>query len=247
MYYIDFLTEVHRRHRPGAYLEIGVASGKSLRLAGCRAVGVDPAFAITTPLDNDVAVLRTTSDEYFNRPDPMQVTKGQPYELAFIDGLHLFEFALRDYINTERHSSAHGMIILDDMYPRTVDEAARVRHTDAWTGDVFWIIEVLAKYRPELTVVGVDTQPTGLLLVLGLDPADTTLTDHYDEILAEFRRSDPQPVPAAILDRSSVFPAARLLESELIEAARSAETPAEIQANLQRVAASRLGADFVNA
>ena len=247
MYYIDFLTEVHRRHRPGAYLEIGVASGKSLRLAECRAVGIDPAFAITAPLDNDVAVFRTTSDEYFNRPDPLQATGGQPFELSFIDGLHLFEFALRDLINAERTSSPHGVIIIDDMFPRTVDEAARVRHTDAWTGDVFWIIDVLAKYRPGLTVVGVDTRPTGLLLVFGLDPSDTTLADHYDEILADYRRADPQPVPDQVLQRSIVFPADRLLESELIEATRSAETPAAIQANLQRVAEARLGADFVTA
>ena len=70
-----------------------------------------------------------------------------------------------------------------------------MRHTRAWTGDVYSIIAVLARYRPELTVIPVDTTPTGLLLVLGLDPQNETLADRYHEILAEHRQPDPQPVP----------------------------------------------------
>ena len=84
---------------------------------------------MTAQLDGDIALIRTTSDEYFARPDPLAVTGGRRLDLVFIDGLHLFEFALRDLINTERHCSPTSVIIFDDVLPRTVDEAARVRHT----------------------------------------------------------------------------------------------------------------------
>jgi hypothetical protein len=116
-------------------------------------------FEIVNELNCDLTLVRTTSDEYFARDEPLAPTGDKPFDLAFIDGLHLFEFALRDFMNTERHSSSRGVIIFDDVLPRNVDEAARDRHTRAWTGDVYTVLEVLAKYRPDLTVMIVGTQP----------------------------------------------------------------------------------------
>ena len=217
VYYYPFLAELHRRLAPRAYLEIGVRDGGSLAQSHCRSVAIDPAFAITVELDADIALFRTTSDEYFARPAPLAPTGGQPFDLAFIDGLHLFEFALRDFIHAEQHASSRGLIVFDDMFPRSVDEAARQRHTGGWTGDVYGMLEVLAVMRPDLVVVQIGTRPTGLLLVTALDPANTTLSDRFDEVLARFRRPDPQPVPPQLLDRLAVLPPERLLESDLLE------------------------------
>jgi hypothetical protein len=250
MFYLDFLAEVHARLAPQAYLEIGIRHGDSLSLARCRAVGIDPAFAIQAPLDGDFALYRTTSDEYFSRPEPLAATGGTPFDLSFIDGLHLFEFALRDFIFAERHSSARGLIILDDVLPRSVDEAARERHTNAWTGDVFRVLEVLASYRPELVVVPLNTKPTGLLAVFGLDPGNDALSEHFDQILADFRKADPQPVPGEILDRSSVVAPARFLEAgvlELLAAVPAGTAAAEVAVPIRELVAQRLGAGFVQA
>ena len=90
MQYLTFLESVHRQLAPERYLEIGVRNGVSLSLAQCRAVGIDPAFSITAELDGDVALFRTSSDEYFARGNPLEATGGLPYDLCFIDGLHLF-------------------------------------------------------------------------------------------------------------------------------------------------------------
>ena len=249
MYYYPFLAEVHRRLSPRAYLEIGVRNGGSLALSRCRSVGVDPLFAITFELDTDVALFRTTSDEYFARPEPLAATGGVPFDLSFIDGLHLFEFAFRDFLQAERHSSPRGVIVFDDVLPRSVDEAARLRHTDAWTGDVYPMLEVLARYRPDLVVVPVSTQPTGLLLVSGLDPDSTVLADHYDEIMAEFRRPDPQPVPEALLDRLTVLPPHRLLESDLLDvlAASSDLSPEQLRPRLHDCVRAGLGPGYLAA
>jgi hypothetical protein len=214
MRYLAFLDQVHAKLRPQTYLEIGVRNGTSLALSRARTVAIDPAYRITAEISCDLRLFRTSSDEYFNRADPLAPTDGRPFDLAFIDGLHLFEFALRDFIHTERHSSARTLIIFDDVLPRNRDEAARVRHTRAWTGDVYSIIAVLARYRPELTVIPVNTTPTGLLLVLGLDPQNGTLADRYHEILAEHRQPDPQPVPEDLMDRLSVLPPQRLLDAD---------------------------------
>jgi hypothetical protein len=213
MQYLDFLPRIHALVQPANYLEIGVRHGVSLALAQCRAVGIDPAYSIRAELSGEVHLIRSTSDEYFTRPNPLDVTEGQPFDLAFIDGMHLFEFGLRDFINTEENSNPWSVVIFDDVLPRSVPEAARERHTGPWTGDVFPVIEVLRRYRPELVTVLVDTEPTGLMFVLGLDPSNTTLRDNYDEIMRDFRRPDPQVVPQQLLDRSGVQTPARVLDA----------------------------------
>jgi hypothetical protein len=213
MQYLEFLSRVHTLVEPENYLEIGVRFGHSLALSRCRSVGVDPAYVIRAELSGEVHLQRTTSDEYFTRPEPLAPTQGEPFDLAFIDGMHLFEFALRDFINTEEHSRSSAVVVFDDVLPRNVAEAARRRHTGAWTGDVYPVIEVLRRYRPELTTVLVGTQPTGLMLVLGLDPTDRTLRQEYDEIIRGHRKPDPQPVPQRLLDRVSVQPPHRVLDA----------------------------------
>jgi predicted O-methyltransferase YrrM len=247
MLYLPFLQALHDLLRPERYLEIGVQHGPSLALARCRAVGIDPAYRITSELSCDVRLFHTTSDEYFARPDPLAATDGKPFDLAFIDGMHLFEFALRDFINVERHSCARSVIVFDDVLPRTVDEAARVRHTVAWTGDVYPIIDVLARYRPELIVVPVGTQPTGLLLVMGLDPSNTVLADNYDAIVTEYRSPDPQPVPPALMDRLTAVPPQRILAADFwdVFAAMPSDAPADaVRAELGPAVAASLGPAF---
>lgn len=215
MKYRRFLLWVHELLAPRRYLEIGVRSGDSLALAGCPAVGIDPDFAITVELHNQIHLYRTTSDEYFSRPDPLAPTGGQPFDLTFIDGLHLLEYAFRDFINAERHSSDRSVIIFDDVLPRNADEAARECHTHEWTGDVYSMVAILARYRPDLLVLPVSTLPTGLLMIVGTDPASTVLSDNYAAIMAEYRRPDPQPVPADILDRAAVLPPRRVVDSAI--------------------------------
>ncbi|WP_019144454.1 class I SAM-dependent methyltransferase [Aeromicrobium massiliense] len=247
MHYLDFLQQVHTRLAPRHYLEIGVRWGNSLSLSRCPSVGIDPAFAIDHELHAPVDLFRTTSDEYFARPDPLEPTGGEPFDLAFIDGLHLFEYALRDFMNTERHSRPGSMIVFDDILPRNVDEAARDRHTGAWTGDVYPVLETLARYRPDILTVCVDTQPTGLLLVMGLDPSSTVLADNYDAIMRELRHADPQPVPAELMDRTFVQAPERVLASPLLdELAASADDvdPATLNRRLREVAGQTLGSAY---
>jgi hypothetical protein len=210
-----FLAEVHRHLAPQTYLEIGVGNGSSLQLARCRSIGVDPAFGIRRELACDVALFRQTSDDFFRRPDALAHFGGRPIDLAFIDGLHLFEYALRDFINVERHASPYGVIIFDDMLPGSVKEAARKRRTIQWTGDVFRIGSVLGRYRPDLEWRFVDTEPTGLLVVFGADPTNRVLAEHYDEIVREQVKSDPQPVAESILGRGCAVDPDRVLESSL--------------------------------
>lgn len=245
MRYLDFLRGLHGALQPSTYLEIGIRNGGSLALSRCRSVGIDPAYNLTAEIDGDIALVRTISDEYFSRPDPLAPFGGRPIELAFIDGLHLFEFALRDFIYVERYAATCGVAILDDVFPRTVDEAARDRHTVSWTGDVFKVLQVLERYRPDLACLRVGTQPTGLFVVAGLDPTSRVLSDHYDEIVENYVTGDPQEVPAEILDRMGVQPPERVLASPIWQVLRSAresgQTNEQLRGQLSEVLQSSFG------
>ncbi|GHH00443.1 class I SAM-dependent methyltransferase [Streptomyces lanatus] len=218
----EFLKELHKVSGNRNYLEIGVNDGRSLRISRVPTVAVDPAFKVVTEIRCDVHLVKATSDDFFARDNPFVHLKGGRHplrnlrrgraplgywrrpvvDLSFIDGMHLFEYALRDFMNIERYSDWTSVIVFDDMLPRNVDEAARDRHTGAWTGDVYKVAEILARYRPDLVTVLVDTQPTGQLVVFGADRRNSVLRDRYDEIIAEYDVPDPQKVPETILDRA---------------------------------------------
>jgi hypothetical protein len=232
----EFLRHLHRVAAPRNYLEIGVAEGQSLELSRVPSIAIDPMFAITKPLRCDLQLVRATSDEFFARPNPIRhlrsgrnpwanLRRGRPMfdyyrggsclDMAFIDGMHLFEYALRDFMNVERHSNWWSVIAFDDMLPRDVDEAARDRHTKAWTGDVYKVMLTLARYRPDLYAIAVDTRPTGILVVLGAAPESVVLRERFDEIVGELVVPDPQVVPDWVLERRSAVDPEALVGSPL--------------------------------
>lgn len=224
-----FLARLHSQLAPRSYLEIGVYTGRGLALSRTRTIGVDPAFVIRSELACDLQLVRATSDDFFARPDAMSWFPDGVVDLAFIDGMHLFEYALRDFMNTERVCTPASVVVLDDMLPRSHAQAARERVTVAWAGDVYKVALVLEHYRPDLVVVPLDTTPTGLVLVAGLDPQNTVLHEHYDQIVAEYATPDPQHVPEAVLRREHAADPDAVLSSPVwsgLVAARS-EGPAE--------------------
>jgi hypothetical protein len=129
--------------------------------------------------------------------------------------MHLAEFAVRDFIGVERLSPWTGVAVFDDILPRTVEEAARDRRTRAWTGDVYKVLDILARHRPDLICLRVGTQPTGLLLVLALNPRSPVLSDRYDMILERTVVPDPQRVPSAVLERRGVLDPEAVLSSRV--------------------------------
>ena len=161
----EFLKDLHQRLSPKLYLEIGVQTGKSLKLASCTAIGVDPMPRPNIKLSRKQTILRMTSDQFFKNFAQKHLHTSP--DLVFIDGMHLFEFVLRDFINVEKYAADNTLIVIDDIYPGHPTQANRERKTRAWTGDVWKIVFALEAFRPELTIDKLDAFPTGLLLVSG--------------------------------------------------------------------------------
>jgi len=229
VFYLDFLAGLHERLAPRTYLEIGVEYGHSLALSRCRSIGIDPD-AHVGQLGPDTSLVSSTSDDYFAELGRRDRTPfgALPIDLAYIDGMHHFEFVLRDFIGVERYATRTSVVVFDDIFPRNLDEAARVRHTQAWTGDVFRLPRALKVNRPDLRQIKVKTEPTGTLLVVRLDPSSRVLTERLDDIVREFVEPDPQPVPAEVFRRTGAVSARKALALELwdeLRAARDHDAP----------------------
>lgn len=190
--YTDVLAAIHRHLAPHTYLEIGVATGITLALAGesTTVIGVDPAPKIQFPLGTNVRVYASTSDDFFAHIDVAAQFGGRPLDLAFIDGMHHFEFALRDFSAIERYCTPQSTILVHDCYPLDRQSAERDRVTTFWSGDVWRLLLALKKYRPDLAIHTIATAPTGLTIIRHLDPESRVLAEQMDEIIPEFLATD---------------------------------------------------------
>ena len=141
----ELLKHLHDLLQPRTYLEVGVLKGASLALSRARTIAVDPFFAVDCEILCDLHLVRTTSDEFFARRHPLAHFDEPTVDLAFIDGMHLAEYALRDVINVERYCHAGSVIVIDDMLPRNIEEAGRTRQGaathGAWAGDVYTMVK----------------------------------------------------------------------------------------------------------
>ncbi len=211
----QLLAALHEVLQPRTYFEIGVNSGGSLTLSNTRSVGVDPAYQITSPLHCDVRTYIETSDDFFALDDPMEHFEGVGIDLAFLDGMHLSDFTLRDFMNLEQYMSFGGVVVFDDMLPRNDLEAFRVRRTMAWAGDVYKVYEVLRDHRSDLVVIPINTAPTGTVLVAKCNPGTRALFDAYPLVEEYLLSPDPQKVPDDITSRAIAVNPDELLASDV--------------------------------
>jgi hypothetical protein len=102
--YLEFLRLLATRLSPRSYLEIGTRTGASLAQVKCDAICVDPRFEFgSRPAmgRKRTFLYQMTSDEFFAKNDPRAVFP-RGIDLAFLDGLHRFEYLIRDFVGTER-------------------------------------------------------------------------------------------------------------------------------------------------
>jgi hypothetical protein len=183
------------------YLEIGVSKGYTFESVRCGTrVGVEPApkFDLRR-LPPGVRVHAQPSDDYF-----AELPASETFDVAFVDGLHHFEQAYRDIVHTFQHLRLGGAVLVDDVVPvdaysamRDMAESLRARAAaggegNAWHGDVFRTVKLIADRHPELalrTIVGSGNEQALLWRVssrpvekVGADVVDTYRSLSYEEL-----------------------------------------------------------------
>jgi len=130
------------------YLEIGVRDPRDnfnrVRAELKHSVDPDPIRPVTH---------RMGSDDFFAGPG----RDGAPYDLVFIDGLHIADQVERDVVNSLAHLAPGGTIVLHDVNPLT--ESAQVEtyvYGEHWNGTVWKAWVKLRATRPDLAMAVVD-------------------------------------------------------------------------------------------
>lgn len=196
-HYLEFLKHYHSILQPRTYLEIGSRSGDSLKMSNCASIAIDPLFDFKQmPFTNkDVCMLfQMSSDKFFRTYSPKTLF-GLEIDMAFLDGLHLSQFLLRDFINVEKSCNRNSIIMLHDCLPldeimtrrRETDltHQGRSQHPHMWTGDVWKVPIILKKHRPDLVIIANDAYPTGMVLITNLNPSNAAFSDKYGSICKE--------------------------------------------------------------
>ena len=200
MNYIDFLSELTEKRSIKRYIEIGVRSGELFSNVHAEfAIAVDKRFDISSNIAKNKKVVhlyQEASDDFFSRKNINSVLEGFP-QIVFLDGMHVFEYLLRDFFNSEGLCDKNSLIIAHDCIPLNEEMADRdettakqrtieTRFHGWWTGDVWKIVPILKRYRPDLKLWLLDAAPTGLLCISNLNPNNTVLREKYFDIVSEY-------------------------------------------------------------
>lgn len=190
MRYTDFLTRLHQAMVFDWYLEVGCRGGRTFAPVRGPTIAVDPFFKAEINIIGakpKLFVFQQTSDDFF--ASGVLKALGVKLSFAFLDGMHLIEYLLRDFINTEANATPGSVIALHDCLPFNSTMLSRDLENlprGPWTGDVWKIIPILQRYRPDLKLTILDAKPTGLVLVSNLAPRNTALKRNLGAILAEW-------------------------------------------------------------
>lgn len=116
-----------------SYLEIGLGNGRNFQNINVKhKTGVDPKLPSRNLSSGQW--LRASSDGFFEGND-------QIYDFIFVDGLHHYDQALRDILNSLQILSPEGTIMVHDCNPPSQEAQQVPRTTRLWTGDVWkaWV------------------------------------------------------------------------------------------------------------
>lgn len=219
--YRNVLIETHRIVKPRFYFEIGIDRGDSLCLADCPSVGVDPTCEISATIKSPTRIFRMESDHFFSNNQRNKNLFKHGIDLSFIDGMHLAEYVVRDFINVERWANEDAVIVLDDVYPEQLEMSERDRRFTAWCGDVYKIIPILLEYRPDLDIHVFEAfagpYRKGLAMISNLDRNSKVLAKAYDQIEAD--------IEGGKYDISSIDDLEKIIPSTPVESLASVLRP----------------------
>lgn len=153
------------------YLEIGVFNGHIFfRVKSNFKIAVDPFFRFSTgrkilktiinPANLNNQYFQKTSDDFY-KEDAARVIGNRKIEMSLIDGMHEYEYSLRDAENTLSWLANNGVIVMHDCNPLTREAACSFAEwesrnfTGTWNGDV-WKSIMLLRTRTDINVFTLD-------------------------------------------------------------------------------------------
>jgi hypothetical protein len=178
MHRLDVLNLITSKIKAKKYLEIGVDKGKVfLQVNVNKKLAVDPVLKIPFKKKLSSCIkdyhnifneyFEITSDKFFEiKQNHLEALSG--IDLIFVDGLHAYEQAYRDVLNSLKYVSQKGIIIMHDCNPSTESEAktecppqndstsTEDKSGSLWCGDVWKTIVRLRSEQIDLNIFVLD-------------------------------------------------------------------------------------------
>ena len=169
---LQLIQQLIDKRNYSSYLEIGVLGGNNFFPIKCaKKIAVDPQFkfnwkgrlgeTLKNPSNIGALFFETTSDKFFEQ-NAWSLFKKRKLDIALVDGMHEFDFALRDVLNCLEYLSDDGVIIMHDCNPQSAEAEVSFQQwkdrgfTGFWNGDVWKVITYLKDNRPDLDVFVAD-------------------------------------------------------------------------------------------
>lgn len=196
VWYLNFFEALSTALSPRSYFEIGTRDGDSAAKFNCDTICIDPEFRMEKSIigkRKKMLFFQMTSNEFFETETLSNYFPNGP-DIAFLDGMHKIEYILQDFINIEKYCHSRSLIFIHDCLPFNERMASReflpgdkeTEETwDFWTGDVWKILPILMKYRPDLRMFCLDCPPSGLAVISGIDSHNDTLSRNYYSIIGD--------------------------------------------------------------
>jgi hypothetical protein len=167
-----FLKKLFRQKKFKTYLEIGVFKGRVFfSVPAHNKIAVDPEFQFAAPkkvkkLFRRVSNLwakfyEKTSDDFFSE-DATKLFQKNKIDVCLVDGMHEYDFALRDIENSLKFLQKNGIVLIHDCNP--VSKEASVSFEEYknrgfvkdWNGDTWKAIVHLRSLRDDINVFVLD-------------------------------------------------------------------------------------------
>lgn len=167
-----------------SYLEIGVNTpaqpGYSHTSIDIQTKhGVDPNVDTT---------FKMTSDDFF------QNHIQQKYDIVFVDGLHIFEQAYRDIMNSLEHLNEGGMIVVHDCNPTREITQRRERASSIWHGDVWKAILKLRLENPNISIYTINADEGCSIITKGSQELMRTQKTEYEMYSFDFFKQNKKEI-----------------------------------------------------
>ncbi len=154
------------------YLEIGVFRGTNFfPIRAKKKIAIDPEFRIggiknffnrvTNTTNKNAAYFEMESDRFFAEK-AQSVLKDGGISISLIDGMHEYQYALRDAENVLDYLADDGVVVMHDCNPATEDANVSFQewkdrnYAGVWNGDVWKAIMHLRSTRNDINVFVLD-------------------------------------------------------------------------------------------
>lgn len=153
---IELIQNICRKIGAERYLEVGIREGEVIsQIPVKEKVGVDPR-PLLDRLDEELMpgldglrVFPCKSDDFFAK-------NTETFDVVFVDGLHLYEQAIKDILNAFNCLNHGGFVVVHDLLPASAAEGARKVKPGAWNGDVWKVMHDIKENYPEIQHVVLD-------------------------------------------------------------------------------------------